>query len=420
MLSRIPSVLAGFFILRGLSCLLFSLALPACDRHSISVCLTDEEEVQVAPSKRAVALVNPSAYSSIVHATGNTRADFNCAVDDYLARFQTKPEAIIFVLDFEDRFVTHARLMYERGFHYFGDLSRDMTEDEASRYIQALQEVSNTVKGMPSEPASAFNARYRDLEVGTGTGSFAVCSSFCPDFLRGYVFLPTKEQLVAGRFLHEFAHFWAAHLTGPPELLTQIHDHNSHWGFTSVGGQLGGWDTGTFQDHGNGSYSARSAPAGRAINQSPYAPLELYLMGLTPSDAVDPIQVAVEVSDVIDEDEGIFRFNAKQIATIPIQDIIRANGMRDPSFDDSPKQFNLALVIVTDHALTEGDWKFYERSMDFLEAKASTDLLALFPEEEYPGHNDTWRFFSDNSREPYLNFFMSTSGQGSLHFVPVE
>ena len=99
-----------------------------------------------------------------------------------------------------------------------------------------------------------------------------------------------------------------------------------------------------------------------------------------------------------------------------IEDIIAANGERVPSADESGKVFPLALVVLTDHKLSDEEWEFYERAMDFLEADANQRLVDHFPEELYPGQQEFWRFLVSESDPPYLNFSATTSGHGTMRF----
>lgn len=392
----------------------------ACDPNQINVCLDENSTIEISPSGRAIAIIDPQAYDSILNAPPDARPNFNCAVDGYIPRFDPRPEALIFVLDMEDRFVTRARLMHQEGFRLFSDVFEDLTDEEIIAYGAAQQRVQSEMEQLPSPPASAFNISYRQLESGTGNGTSASCSESCPEFVRGYVFLPTRDDLPAGRFLHEFAHFWGAHLTGPAPLANQIEASSHHWGFTSVGGILGGWHADTLEEIGGGRFVANVASHGRASNQFVYAPLELYLMGLAPQEEVDPIQVAVGVEEIRDEGGGRLSFQADRLETITIRDIIEANGARTPRFGDSPSQFSVGLVIIASAPIANSVWSYYESVMDFLEADADADLLQVFSESEYPAHYEVWSFFSKDGEEPYLNFSKMTGSRGSLRFVPAR
>jgi len=230
------------------------------------------------------------------------------------------------------------------------------------------------------------------------------------------VFLPTKEQLVAGRFLHEFAHFWGGGLAGPPALKAQLDRYKGHWGFSSVGGLLGGWYPGSLAPRGEGLFHADVKPAGRGVNRSAYAPLELYLMGLAGPDEVPPIQVAVGVERLGETEQGLDVFAAERFETVTIAEIIEANGERVPSFADAPKEYHVALVVLTDHRLSDSEWDFYERAMDFLEGPEHEQLLDVFLPEQYPGQHEVWEAFSGLSEAPYLNFAGTTGDRGKLRF----
>ncbi len=396
--------------------LLIGTCVAGCDNSIISLCFVDnDDDVQISPSGRAVSFTNPKSYEAILNAPTGVRPALECVVDEFLLRFDSRPEAIVFTLDFEDRIVTRARLLAERGFEWFPD-DTEMSEDEFLRYGTALNEVRQILDGLPDPPALAFTARFRRLERGTGTSSVKGCSWLCPEYLRGYVFLPTKEQLVAGRFLHEFGHFWGGGLAGPPALKAQLDRYRGHWGFSSVGGLLGGWEPGSLAPQGEGLFHADVAPAGRGVNRFAYAPLELYLMGLAGPDEVPPIQVAVGVERFGETEEGLDVFRAERLETVTIAEIIEGNGERVPSFADAPKEFHVALVVLTDHRLSDSEWDFYERAMDFLEGAEDERLLDVFLREQYPGQHEVWETFSGLSESPYLNFAGATGGRGRLRF----
>jgi hypothetical protein len=387
-----------------------------CDSGRIDLCFVDDDDaVQVSPSGRAVAFVDPESYQSILNAPPSARPGLDCVVNEFTARFDGEPEAVVFALDFENGLVTRARMMRERGFDWFEDVSA-LADDEFLRWKAVYMEVSDIVQALPDQPPSALNATARRPEQGVGDAPVCFCLPNGPPFHRGWVFLPTKEDLVAGRFMHEFAHFWGAHLKGPPALKTQNDRYDGHWGFSSVGGLLGGWDPESFESVGDGVYRARVAPTGRPSNRSAYAPLELYLMGLVGAEAVPPIQVAVGAIDLGEADDGRWMFSAQRIETVTIGDIIAWNGQRRPSAEESRKVFSVALVVLADHKMSDAEWDFYERAMDFLEADADRRLADFFPVDDYPGQHDFWELLTSRTGDPFLNFSATTSGHGSLRF----
>ena len=110
--------------------------------------------------------------------------------------------------------------------------------------------------------------------------------------------------------------------------------------------------------------------------------------------------------------------------------IIEANGPRMPGVDESEKHFKLALIILTDHELSDAEWDFYNRSMDFTAAAESRDVLDSFPEETYPEYYhllsallDRFGDLSYVDRGPeqvLLNFYMATGGRGTIEFVQIQ
>ncbi|RJP38788.1 MAG: hypothetical protein C4547_04070 [Phycisphaerales bacterium] len=397
------------------TCLAIAALSASCDRLPTPVVYLGGGEFEPSPSGRAVALVDWRFYHAILGAPATSSPVLDGVVHELRARFPTRPDAVVFVLDFENYLITLSRLMHERGFKWMEDLE-NLSEAELSRYGEALEEVFTIADALPFPPGAAFNRRYRQLETGTGSVPERLCPA-CPSDLRGYVFVPRREELAAGRFMHEFAHFWAARLHGPPVLETQVGDYAGHWGFTSVHGLLGGWDPETFEEVGGGGvYRADVAPAGRQQNVRPYAPLELYLMGLAPPEEVSPIRVAVNVTRRERLDGGRDQFAAERIDTVTIEDIIAANGPRVPAYPDAPTTFELMLVVLTDHSLSDDEWDFYERSIDFLEAGAEVELRDVFPTESYPGHHEIWEDFAEFVGSRYVNFNASTTGRGWLRF----
>lgn len=87
-----------------------------------------------------------------------------------------------------------------------------------------------------------------------------------------------------------------------------------------------------------------------------FSDLTLYLMGLIPKEQVKPIYV-----HDFKERPGDFYYNTwgprceddeyefLRTRTVTIYDIIKANGKRNPSYEESQKDFRVAFVILTEH-----------------------------------------------------------------------
>ena len=135
-----------------------------------------------------------------------------------------------------------------------------------------------------------------DIE-GIGSSLFDNTSLYGSDGqLQSVLHLRTLSNLRGGPSLHEIMHRWANRLDDIP-------NSGAHWGFSSVGGQLGGWAPGTLTFLGGNSYDADGVNGGSGFgtianggNGVPFSPLELYLMGLTSTTTVEALQVAENAS----------------------------------------------------------------------------------------------------------------------------
>lgn len=205
--------------------------------------------------------------------------------------------------------------------------------------------------------------------------------------LRSVVMLREVRNLRGGPSLHELAHQWGATLIRSVDYL--------HWGLAGVGGQLGGWVTGSLEVLEPGLYRG-FGPTGAPFhiianygNRVPYAPLELYMMGFLPPDSVPPVEVAVG-GEVVDALAGTFR--ADSIAMITIDDIIRNFGPRRPAWPDAPRQFRALYVVLSTEPLDEEEV-----------AALSHDV-------------DQFTLAGPDDRDDVFNFWEATRGQATIRF----
>lgn len=215
---------------------------------------------------------------------------------------------------------------------------------------------------LPSNPD--LQVRGAMLAVAAGPPGIGTLTPALPQLaglssrLKGVLILYHYQGLSGGPFLHEFAHLFANHLGGP---LGDNAPYQTHWGFNDVGGQLGGWAKGTLVELGDGVYRAEGPNGGRfnpianGGNSIPYAPLELYLMGLLPAAEVPPIEQALDPVVIQDGDEGT-EFAASGFRTVTIDDIIRDNGSRNAGEDSGggsdgetgQTAFSAACLVIRD------------------------------------------------------------------------
>ncbi|MEK7539068.1 MAG: hypothetical protein AAB595_00280 [Patescibacteria group bacterium] len=196
---------------------------------------------------------------------------------------------------------------------------------------------------------------------GIGLSIYNFCDSYgSSGKLQCIIHLAELNGLIGGAGLHEIMHRWGNFLNSIPGL-------GSHWGFSSVNGQLGGWQIDTLQYLGNGQYSANNGqpgnwfdPSGNAGNKVPYMKLELYLMGLVPIQEVPDIEVAIDASFI-----GTSRsfFTASGFKTITSADIVAIDGTRIPDYTASQKDFKTLFVVVTSAPLSEARFDYYDSAV---------------------------------------------------------
>ncbi len=164
--------------------------------------------------------------------------------------------------------------------------------------------------------------------------------------LKSILYLPLIRYVRNGPFLHEISHHWANKGFIPSTV-------SSHWGYSSVGGQLGGFDE--LVDLGNGSYLGKLngndgfgtfANGGNSVR---YSNVELYLMGMIPASDLEVIHVAENPENA----EGIGVFTADKITSYTPASLINQHGARSPSYVDSQKAFKAITVIISTSPISD-------------------------------------------------------------------
>jgi hypothetical protein len=146
--------------------------------------------------------------------------------------------------------------------------------------------------------------------------------------------------------LHEFLHRWGNGFH-PTFDATYI----SHWGYSSVNGQLGGFDPAQLVKNADGSYTINGsslAPIGTRSDLGRYAPLELYMAGFLPASQVPATTIFTGVQTIGGNAD---HFTGTR-ADVTINDLIARYGPRNPSLDSSQKRFRVAFVGATRQPLS--------------------------------------------------------------------
>ncbi len=170
----------------------------------------------------------------------------------------------------------------------------------------------------------------------------------------------------SGPTLHELLHRFAVDLS--PSLGFQ-NCTGGHWGVAGVGeGQLGGFDPSTLVDNMDGTYTVESfsgfANGGDSV---PYAPIELYVAGLIPSEEVPDMTMPQTLNcGSLSCNSTECTFAASGLATTTIDDVIAFHGARVPDAAVSQKSFATATLVVSQYELNGAEMAFF--------AKQSSDL----------------------------------------------
>ena len=181
-----------------------------------------------------------------------------------------------------------------------------------------------------------------------------------------------------GPSLHEFMHTWANRLTmlDPLRGTGENGEDNflcpGHWGWSNVGGQLGGWKPHSLERLSDGSYQAKGTNTvtqmkhhfgsiAQGDNQAPYGNLELYMMGLIGADEVGHDIKIAENFKWKQKAEGIFE--ATNIHSVTMQEIIDEAGPRIPSHIESQNKFRTLYVIVSEEPLKRNEWGYVDKQV---------------------------------------------------------
>ena len=159
---------------------------------------------------------------------------------------------------------------------------------------------------------------------------------------------------------HEIGHSWCCDL-GESLNLTRCADcYGNHWNpLSDIGGQMSAflshpavtYGAGHLKDNGDGTWRIERDPG----DNDTYSSLDLYAMGLIPSTEVLPVHLLVN-PDLTDP----MRVTVDSVIAYTIEDIIAAEGgERIPSYLDSPKEFNVAFIVVKNKSFTTEEYTFY-------------------------------------------------------------
>ena len=112
----------------------------------------------------------------------------------------------------------------------------------------------------PLSPAGSYYGRFYEAQnkiEGVGKRQFDNTSNFgSQGRLQGVIHLTSTWGLTGGPSLHEITHKWGNDMASVP---TEV---GGHWGYSNIGGQLGGWQPGSLVELGDNKYKARNPTQG--------------------------------------------------------------------------------------------------------------------------------------------------------------
>ena len=210
------------------------------------------------------------------------------------------------------------------------------------------------------------------------------------DFGSYAIYSDRRSIMFEGPVLHELMHRWGNFIVPS--------SHSGHWGFSSANGNIGGFDFGNLVDHGGGRYTAGNLlVAGHADNVVPYSPIELYLAGFIPPEAVPDLWVA-EDGEWLRGAEGMLRannghqmFSASQVRTYTIEDIIAKHGPRVPEASQAQKDYRAAVILIVD-----------QRHLP------TREMLEMLSEDV------SWFSHAGEDELNRFNFYEATGGRGTI------
>lgn len=231
-----------------------------------------------------------------------------------------------------------------------------------------------------NEPSIPENLSYYGRLIGVsnsvegiGLSSYDFSSEYgSSGKLKALIQMTGLEYLKYGPALHELAHQWANFALPTHSVSSTGTDltsflFGSHWGFTggNTRGQLGGFEQNTLVENGQNSYSVSEfGTFANGGNGVPYNDLELYLMGMLPISEVADFDMFTNIT-ALDIVSSTFNFNAEDRTTFTPQSLEELLGQREPSFENSQKDFKVLAIVLTDDSLNEEEWTRVDATVEW-------------------------------------------------------
>lgn len=265
--------------------------------------------------------------------------------------------------------------------------------------------------------------------------------------LKAAIWLPLdmRDGWSPPSYIHELMHHWGVHLRSTWSGF--ITGEEGHWGHASTAGSLGGFDIRTLQTEARQPIAdPMSVKPGSKVRlsefgprtstcQTGYSPIELYLMGLVPKDAVpqhiyvmkNPTLVAVEEPIRTDPPSPTYQPNTHiytldGFTRISLDELVQLNAGEPPVA--TQRDFRSAWVLVTDTPASDAmilkaDWyarlagRLLEDASPTVQQQADAYIqqkIAAYEAEE-GAVADLSKF---SVRRKYLSFAEATGNRATL------
>ncbi|MGJ8652141.1 MAG: hypothetical protein ACSHX8_02595 [Opitutaceae bacterium] len=238
----------------------------------------------------------------------------------------------------------------------YDDMSSAETQSITQRVYEHFEDEFDFIfitSNQSSVPGGSYFGRFYNVQNdigGIGKGVFDNTAAYgSAGKLQGAIHLTSLGGLRGGPSLHELAHNWGNSMSS---VTTAV---GGHWGYSNIGGQLGGWKPNTLEDLGGGLYQAENprtmAVAGWGGNANggnglAYSQFELYTMGLIEAgDVGQDIKIA---NDFAWNDYSTGKFTATSITTRTMAEVVTMDGARTPGVATSQKNFRVLYLILSE------------------------------------------------------------------------
>ena len=256
------------------------------------------------------------------------------------------------------------------------DLRTDLVQDIYKRFDDDYDFIILLL----NEPSIPDNLSYYGRLIGVsnsikgiGLNSYDFSSEYgSSGKLKALIQMTGLEYLKYGPALHELAHQWAnfvlpTHSVSSTGTSLTSFLFGSHWGFTggNTKGQLGGFEQSSLVENGQNSYSVGEfGTFANGGNGVPYNDLELYLMGMIPVSEVADFDMFANITS-LDIVSSTFTFSAEDRTTFTPESLEELLGQREPSFEDSQKDFKILAIVLTDHSLSQEEWTKVDSTVEW-------------------------------------------------------